>query len=48
MFLLRVEARALPEMRGAELSGPDGGPMEIVERLNAARTRMVKEKADEA
>ncbi len=31
-----------------EISGPEGGPIEIVERLNAARARMNEENAEAA
>lgn len=31
-----------------EISGPDGGPIEIVQRLNAARARMNKENLEAA
>jgi hypothetical protein len=46
MFYLRAwKPERYRESAALELSGPDGGPMEIVKRLNAGRARMAKAKS---
>ena len=46
-FLLRGnKPETYREARTVEISGPGGGPIEIVERLNAARKRMAKPAAE--
>jgi hypothetical protein len=48
MFWLRAwKPERYRQSAAVELTGPDGGPLEIVERLNRARERMKKLKADE-